>query len=279
MTGIASLWQQMKTKARALYEQMKEEHAKRIGLLAIPERYRSHLVCVGGASEQAWLIMQLCQRHQAKRILVVGVFGGRDFWFLRANGYDVDGFDIVQPSDFPPIYVGNVEEAHTLPRGPYDAVILAEVLEHLRDDATALRNLRGVLGPDGILILTVPFFDDRPEWHIRIYSPRSIKRLLEACGFRVVDMYFRPSPFPICLRKLINTIIHGINAASYIISGRTVYHRLLPILWALYMKFSRWQWPNSLSRAFGATVVAVRSNSETDLIELNRKAFWRGEDA
>ena len=142
--GIASLWQQMKTKARALYEQMKEEHAKRIGLLAIPERYRSHLVCVGGASEQAWLIMQLCQRHQAKRILVVGVFGGRDFWFLQANGYDVDGFDIVQPSDFPPI-VGNVEEAHTLPRGPYDAVILAEVLEHLRDDATDLRNLHGII--------------------------------------------------------------------------------------------------------------------------------------
>jgi SAM-dependent methyltransferase len=132
-------------------------------------------------------------------------------------------------------YIGNVEEAHTLPRGPYDAVILAEVLEHLRNDATALRNLRGLLGPDGILILTVPFFDDRPEWHIRIYSPRSIKRLLEACGFRVVDMYFRPFPFPICLRKLINTIIHGINAASYIISGRTVYHRLLPILWALYI--------------------------------------------
>ena len=246
-----------------------------LGLLAIPKRYRSHLVCVGGASEQAWLIAQLCQRYQAKRILVVGVFGGRDFWYLRANGYDVDGFDIVQPDDFPPIYVGNVEESQTLPEGPYDAVILAEVLEHLRDDAIALRNLRRLLSPDGVLILTVPFFDDRPEWHIRVYSPRSIKRLLGACGFQVIAMYFRPFPFTLCLRRPINMIIHGINAACYITTRRTIYHRILPILWALYMTFSRWQWPNRLSRAFGATVVAVRRQWETDLIELNRKAFWR----
>ena len=133
--------------AREIYEEMKEKHAEQMGLIGIPQEFRSHLVCVGGASEQAHLTRRLLQERQAKRVLVVGVSGGRDFWYLKAHDYVVDGFDLVQPPGFPSIYVGNVEDPETLPQGPYDAIVLGEVLEHLCDDAAVLRNLRDLLYP------------------------------------------------------------------------------------------------------------------------------------
>lgn len=256
------------------YEELKETHAARVGLLGIPPEARSHLVCIGGASEQADLIRQILRAHNAKRVLVVGVFGGRDFWYLREHGYAVDGFDLVQPAGFPPIYVGNVEDEAALPKDKYDAIILAEVLEHLRDDARALRNLRALLRIRGVLILTVPFLDDRPEFHLRMYSPRTIRRLLTACGFDIQACYYRPGPFPLILRRPLNYLLHASNAVWYLITGRTIYHRLLPPLWSLYKFISHSERVNRLSRAFGATIVATVTEAQRDYLELNRASFW-----
>jgi SAM-dependent methyltransferase len=44
-----------------------------------------------------------------------------------------------------------------------DAVIACDVLEHVPDDRTALRELRRVLSPDGCAILAVPQQDDLPQ--------------------------------------------------------------------------------------------------------------------
>ncbi len=64
---------------------------------------------------------------------------------------------------------------------------MAEVLEHLIEDAAALLEVRRVLHASGILVLSVPFFHDRAEYHVRIHSPRSIRRLLDCVGFKTVS--------------------------------------------------------------------------------------------
>lgn len=260
--------------AHRIYEDLKETHVAQVGLRGIPRETRSQLVCVGGASEQADLIARILRAYDAKRVLVVGVFGGRDFWYLKENGYVVDGFDLVQPVGYPPIHVGNIEDEATLPTGPYDAVVLAEVLEHLRDDAGALRNLRRLLRNRGVLILTVPFFDDRPEFHLHIYSPKTIRRLLMACGFEAQACYYRPGPFPPILRAPVNYSLHAFNALWYFVTGRTVYHRLLPPLWALYRFAARSERLNRWSKAFGATVVATLAGQGLDYVGLNQRSFW-----
>jgi SAM-dependent methyltransferase len=53
----------------------------------------------------------------------------------------------------------------------FDLVYCSHVLEHIRDDAAALREIRRVLAPGGIAVLPVPVFSDvtveypEPNWH------------------------------------------------------------------------------------------------------------------
>src|SRR5262245_40133096 len=51
--------------------------------------------------------------------------------------------------------IGTVE-ALPLARGIFDAVVALDVLEHLDDDASALREATGLLRPGGLLVVTVP---------------------------------------------------------------------------------------------------------------------------
>jgi SAM-dependent methyltransferase len=257
---------------RRLYERLKAHHAATIGAVAVPPAFRSQLVCVGGASEQADRIERLLARHGAKDVLVVGVYGGRDFWYLHAKGYRVDGFDLGQLDGFPPLHVGNVEDAATLPAQSYDAIVMAEVLEHLRDDVGALENLRGLLRPGGVLVLTVPFFHDAPEVHLRIYSPATLRRTLGLAGFEVRTMHFRPGGLPVWGLPGVNLALHALSAASWLLTGRTLYHRVLPLVWAWSDVSGRREWPSRWSRAFGATVLATMT-AHREHLESNRVAF------
>jgi SAM-dependent methyltransferase len=86
----------------------------------------------------------------------------------------------------------------------YDAIICADVLEHVVDGVGLLRRLRGFLVPAGELLLSVPNvahsaviaellderFDYGPEGlldatHVHLYTRRSIARALHDAGFRI----------------------------------------------------------------------------------------------
>lgn len=75
------------------------------------------------------------------------------------------------------------------PGGSFDAIICSEVLEHIRDDAGALKEMRRVLTSGGALILTVPVnpkfyaYDDKFVHHERRYDCESLKGMLESSGF------------------------------------------------------------------------------------------------
>src|SRR3954451_21740111 len=80
------------------------------------------------------------------------------------------------------------------PDGAFDRVIAAEVLEHIPDDATALRELVRVLRPGGTIAITVPRwlpeqvcwalsddYHNKPGGHIRIYKASQLaSRMLRA---------------------------------------------------------------------------------------------------
>ncbi len=96
-----------------------------------------------------------------------------------------------------------------LPDGAFDAVICSHVLEHVPDDARAMRELRRVTAPDGFALVMVPLALDRETTyedpsitapddrrreflqhdHVRLYAPDIADRLRNA-GFavEVVDM-------------------------------------------------------------------------------------------
>lgn len=102
---------------------------------------------------------------------------------------------------------GGVEDEDALREGgPFDIVLLLNVLEHLREPANLLRSLRGkILARDGLLVIDVPNeYNDfqvtadeeyglkqwwfAPPCHINYFSPSTLGALLTKCGYEVVGM-------------------------------------------------------------------------------------------
>jgi SAM-dependent methyltransferase len=80
--------------------------------------------------------------------------------------------------------------------GTFDFVSAIEVLEHVSDPLAALRKIRRLLKPNGILFVTTgnarPWRDNPLAWsytsipdvHVSFYEPETLETCLRKCGFR-----------------------------------------------------------------------------------------------
>jgi SAM-dependent methyltransferase len=108
-----------------------------------------------------------------------------------------------------------------LPRGlgTFDCVILGAVLEHLLDLSGALRDMRSLLVPEGLLYVNVPDaegfacaghappYQEFSVEHINYFSTRSLANLLQINGFR--EVFSRRST----LEQAPGIMVHEIKAA------------------------------------------------------------------
>ncbi len=106
------------------------------------------------------------------------------------------------------VALGNIENWDTIGDqvgGPFDCVICGDVLEHLVDPWTTLRNLAGLLADDGIVVISVPNVGHldtlwsvfvRRNWphrdrgihdvtHLRWFAKRNVLQLVEQAGLRI----------------------------------------------------------------------------------------------
>ena len=78
----------------------------------------------------------------------------------------------------------------------YDVVTALDVIEHIKDDGKALRNINRILNPNGKLLLTVPSHPylyslyDAAVGHYRRYTSASIQNVLTEAGFTVVEQRY-----------------------------------------------------------------------------------------
>lgn len=85
----------------------------------------------------------------------------------------------------------------------FDCVIVSEVLEHLHDDARALREVSRVLRPGGVLAVSVPRtwpeavcwalskrYRNTPGGHLRIYRRSEVAELVRRAGYRITGSHF-----------------------------------------------------------------------------------------
>jgi SAM-dependent methyltransferase len=93
---------------------------------------------------------------------------------------------------------GTLETAH-LPASYFDVVTMWDVIEHLTDPCKALRDAHRLLTPHGLLVIHTIDIESLfarlmgPRWpwlmemHIYYFSRRTLRAMLEECGFVVLS--------------------------------------------------------------------------------------------
>ena len=132
------------------------------------------------------------------RVLNAGAGQGTFSTRLADRGFDVTSSDssAAAVSVLQARAGGEVAQADItdLPFGDrsFDAAVLGEVLEHIPDDAAALREVARVVRPGGVLAVSVPAdpsrFGPSDRWagHVRRYTKPLLVGVCEESGFDVV---------------------------------------------------------------------------------------------
>ncbi len=169
------------------------------------------------------ILIDLISRYSdgASTLLDLGAAGGelgqalrRKFQRTIGFEYDVDRLAELHER-FDQAVIADLETVRRLPTHA-DAIVLADILEHLRDPSALLSCVRQSLTPEGHLFVSVPnianvtvrigllfgIFEYRERGildssHLRFYTMRAIKRDIERAGFRIVAI--RGSSVPIRL--------------------------------------------------------------------------------
>src|SRR5262249_50541323 len=74
------------------------------------------------------------------------------------------------------------EEKIDCPNGKFDAVLALDVLEHLKDESWAIKEMERILKPGGLAIITVPAYmflwgvQDEVSHHFRRYMMKGLKK-------------------------------------------------------------------------------------------------------
>jgi O-antigen biosynthesis protein len=157
----------------------------------------------------------------ARRVLDVGCGAGRFGAALKARqgatvvGIELDGEAAGEARRrLDEVLVGDVERLEPgFAPGSFDAVVCADVLEHLRSPQRLLRRVRGWLAPGGLLVASVPNVRHHSvvrslldgNWtyepaglldrtHLRFFTRRALARLLEQSGFTLTGGRVVPGP-------------------------------------------------------------------------------------
>lgn len=150
-----------------------------------------------------------------RRLLDFGCGAGLFLELAHARGFDCHGVDLSpsaierareKPSGAK-TYVGSPLEVPEIAAGGFDVITLWSVMAHLAEPVEDLRMIRGLLAPDGmLLILTINANSlllkaQGQEWggftpnHLKFFTPSTLTRALHLAGFPAVvvePMYTDP---------------------------------------------------------------------------------------
>lgn len=155
-----------------------------------------------------WALLGRAGVRDGARLLDAGCGTGRNLQeFGRlgpAAGVDPspEAIDFCRQRGIEGVTRGTIEHLE-FPDGAFDLILATDVLEHLRDDRAALRELRRVAAPGANLLCTVPAYrwlwsgHDDEHHHFRRYTLGELRAALGAGGWRpVAESYFNTVLLP-----------------------------------------------------------------------------------
>ncbi|MFA5024723.1 MAG: class I SAM-dependent methyltransferase [Patescibacteria group bacterium] len=168
----------------------------------------------------------LSTKNPDQKIIEIGCGTGIQLPLLAQFG-TVEGLDIVSESVELVKRSGFLArvfniETDSLGKDSTDVIACFDVLEHIKDDTSALKKIAETLKPNGILLFSVPagpwLFGphDRAASHYRRYSQKEIVAKIEASGLTLKTIgYWNSWLFPaIALMRIIKKIINRQDKAS-----------------------------------------------------------------
>lgn len=169
-------------------------------------------------------LLRLVTPSSASRVLEVGSARGDTAFFFASRVQHIVGIDAAAVA----VAAARAEQAarglanvlfeeadardlSAVPGGPFDVVLLADFVEHALDDVLipCLASARKALRPGGALAIYTP---NRAHWaerikaavpglqqedHIAVRPADRVVALVQAAGFRVEDLFFSASPYPV----------------------------------------------------------------------------------
>lgn len=187
-------------------------------------------------------IVDLCGRGDGRRLLDVGCARGGLSTALVSAGWSVVGIE-PDPADASAARASGVEvieagaeESLAQVDGTFDAIVFADVLEHMPHPDAVLRLARGALNPGGKIVISVPNvahltvraqlavgrfeYADRgimDRTHLKFFTGRSLRRLVTEAGLTVTEIRVTPAPieevFPAVARRPALRPLLAMNAA------------------------------------------------------------------
>jgi SAM-dependent methyltransferase len=147
-----------------------------------------------------------------RRFLEIGCAGGAFLNTARELGFEVQGVElsedacrIAQETFGLQVFAGELVNAR-FPDRSFDVVFMGDVIEHLPDPIATLREVKRLLDSKGMLVMGLPSQTNNlfsrigffvfgmlgksatvalPPYHLFEYRPRSLRFLLELCGFHI----------------------------------------------------------------------------------------------
>lgn len=190
-------------------------------------------------------------RQQPLKLLEVGCGLGNFLVEARNAGYEVQGIDVSADAVAQAnaalgahlVQACHLENARLEP-GSYDILVLADVVEHVRDPMAFMKLVHGLLKPGGIVFVAVPSLDSvsarlmRRHWmefkleHLYYFNRQTMTMLLEKAGFgdiaispgrkvlstRYIIAHFAQFPVPLltpALKGLERLLPKKLNEASF----------------------------------------------------------------
>jgi SAM-dependent methyltransferase len=190
------------------------------------------------------ILLDLIRRHAPQgKLLDLGAAGGElgaalHGQFQRTIGFEFDADRIGElHGRFDQAVIADLEQVPRLPQ-KVDAIVLADVLEHLRDPVRVLILCRDALSDHGHLFISVPnianvtirvgllfgIFRYRERGildatHLRFYTKHTIREEVEGAGFEVVSVH--GSSIPVRLIAPMGTPELLIRAGERMLTGAT----------------------------------------------------------
>lgn len=223
----------------------------------------------------------------ACRILDVGCGGGGLSAAIKARQpAQVHGVEIVEKAaeharaHLDRLWNCSVEDAlPSIPNKNYDCIVIADVLEHLRDPVDVLRQLKEKLTADGVLVSSIPNvqnwdvvsdlikgnWDYRSEGildrtHLRFFTRKSTEELFWNAGFSISDLATtrRGTSVPRALLESLDA--NGFSSKSLERDGET-------------FQFLITASPADCSRTPEVAIVILNSNGKDDTLECLSSVF------